>query len=206
MYVPAMFKITDTEIVEAHIKKNSFATLVSHSSENRLTATHIPLHFSQLKGNSLLTGHISIANEQKEALQKGQDVMAIFMQDHAYISSSWYDHVNVPTWNYIAVHVYGKCRILEGAELYESINQMVNHYEEGREGRFHLHHFEEKELKAHLNGVVGFEMSLDRIEAAFKLSQNRKDNDYQEIIRQLSESKDPLQLHIAEEMKKLRNI
>jgi transcriptional regulator len=201
-----MFKITDTEIVEAHIKKNSFATLVSHCNESGLTATHIPLHFQHLKGISSLTGHISIANGQKEALQKSQEVMAIFMQDHAYISSSWYDHVNVPTWNYIAVHVYGKCRILEGRELYESINQMVNHYEEGRKGRFHLHQFEEKELQAHLNGVVGFEMSMDRIEAAFKLSQNRKDQDYQEIIRQLENTKDPLQSHIANEMRKLRSL
>ncbi len=126
------------------------------------------------------------------------------MQSHAYISSSWYDHVNVPTWNYIAVHIYGKAEKIEGEELINSISDLVDQYEEGRKGRFRLSQFSESERRAHLNGLVGFRMSIDRVEAAFKLSQNRKENDYQEIIRQLQESGIQLDQSIAEEMKKLK--
>ncbi len=204
MYVPRLFRAPSSEAVVDYIRRNSFATLISVNQAQRPIATHIPLLIQEAGDGHILSGHLSIANEQRAQLEDGHELLAIFMQQHAYISSSWYDHVNVPTWNYIAVHVYGTVRMLTGDELYQSISDMVDTYEDGREGRFHLRDFSEKELKAHLNGVVGFEMSMDDIQAAFKLSQNRKDHNYQEIIRQLASSEDSLERLIAEQMKEMR--
>ena len=65
---------------------------------------------------------------------------------------------------------------------------------------------EAKELQAHLNGLIAFEISIDRIDAAYKLSQNRSDRDYQEIIERLRASGDPLDQAIAEDMKKMRSL
>ena len=169
-----------------------------------LLASHIPLLLEKSEQSNYLTGHVSKANEIIDQLNDGQEVLAMFMEHHAYVSSSWYDHINVPTWNYIAVHIYGTATLLTGDDLYDSIENMVNKYESGRKDRFHLKDFGPGELNAHLNGLVGFRISIDRVEAAYKLSQNRKDHNYKEIISQLRLGGTDLELAIAQEMEELR--
>lgn len=201
MYVPKIYRPKDPEIVYSYIEKHSFATLVTQGE--RLLASHIPLLLEHTDSGSYLSGHVAKANDIIDQLKDGQEVLAIFMEHHAYISSSWYDHINVPTWNYIAVHIYGRASILTGDELYHSIENMVNKYESGRENRFQLKDFGQQELDAHLNGLVGFRVSIDRVEAAYKLSQNRKDRNYKEIISQLRQGGSDLELAIAQEMEQL---
>ena len=202
MYVPKIYKPKDPEVVYSYIQKNSFATLVTQGEG--LLASHIPLLLEESEQSNYLTGHVSKANEIIDQLKDGQQVLAMFMEHHAYVSSSWYDHVNVPTWNYIAVHIYGTATLLSGDDLYHSIENMVNKYESGRKDRFHLKDFGQEELNAHLNGLVGFRISIDRVEAAYKLSQNRKDHNYKEIISQLRLGGTDLELAIAQEMEELR--
>ena len=202
MYVPKIYKPKDPEVVYSYIEKNAFATLVTQGEG--LLASHIPLLLEKSEQSNYLTGHVSKANEIIDQLKDGQQVLAMFMEHHAYVSSSWYDHVNVPTWNYIAVHIYGTATLLSGDDLYHSIENMVNKYESGRKDRFHLKDFGQEELNAHLNGLVGFRISIDRVEAAYKLSQNRKDHNYKEIISQLRLGGTDLELAIAQEMEELR--
>lgn len=202
MYVPKRYRPKDPQVVYSYIEKYAFATLVTQGQ--RLIASHIPLLLEQGDGDPYLSGHVSKANEILDQLKDGQEVLATFMEHHAYISSSWYDHVNVPTWNYIAVHVYGRATLLTGEDLYHSIENMVNKYESGRTDRFRLKDFGQQELDAHLNGLVGFKISIDRVEAAYKLSQNRKDRDYKEIISQLRQGGSDLELVIAQQMEELR--
>lgn len=202
MYVPKTFIAPSIAAVESYIRKNAFATLISNV--DGLVGTHIPLLLSKYKGEDVLLGHVAVANQQAKVFDGKQELLAIFMQSHAYISSSWYDHVNVPTWNYIAVHINGTAEKIEGEELVDSINELVDQYEEGRPRRFHLNDFEPEERDAHLSGLIGFRMRIGKVEASFKLSQNRKENDYQEIIKQLNKSGIQLDEEIANEMKKLR--
>lgn len=204
MYVPSIHKPGSEIEIHDYIRKNGFATLVS-LIEGTTVATHIPLYLDKMEnGKFRLLGHFAAANEQKLSLGKDADLLAIFMETHAYVSSSWYDHINVPTWNYIAVHVYGKSRILKGAELYTSITKLVDQYEHGRPERFRLSDMTEDMKKAHFAGLIGFEMSIDKIESSYKLSQNRKDHDYKNIIERLEEEGDNGSTGIADKMKKLR--
>lgn len=202
MYVPRIFKPENTIVVSSYVKKYSFATLVSQ--KEGLTASHIPLSWHEDSEQVYITGHLSKANPLASSFDGGQELLAIFMNSHAYISSSWYDHVNVPTWNYIAVHIYGNAQKIDEQELYQSIEYMVEKYESNRPNQFKLSDFSDKELKAHLNGLIGFRMSINRVEAAYKLSQNRKDKDYSEIISQLRQSGTDLEQAIANEMEILR--
>lgn len=202
MYIPKKFRGTNLEDVEKYIHNNSFATLVA-TGDQRLIASHIPMILHQKDDKKFLLGHISKANELKRALDNQTELLAIFMEKHAYISSSWYDHINVPTWNYISIHVYGRARVIEKDELYNSIHKMVEKYESGRQDRFSLSDMPKKMRDAHFNGLIGFEMSVDHLEAAYKLSQNRNEKNYTEIIRRLEKEGDPLSLDIASEMKKL---
>jgi len=137
MYIPKKHKNLSTEAALSFAQKYSFATVVAVLNE-QIEVVHIPLEFSKKEGKNFLTGHVAKGNKLSRAIQDGSPVTCIFSEPHSYISSSWYDHINVPTWNYIAVHAKGRFRIQEGKELLASLKQMVDHYEEGRPQRYNM--------------------------------------------------------------------
>lgn len=202
MYVPQIFRPKSPKHIRQLIEANPFATLVG-SGEGRMIAAHVPLLWvEEGAGRVFLEGHIAAGNELKYTLIRGEELLAIFQGPHAYVSSSWYTHENVPTWNYMAVHVYGKPEILEGEALYLHLRDMVNKYENGRNPRFSLETMNAKALAGQMKGIVGFRMEASRVEASFKLSQNRNATDHGRIIEQLENSGNPLDLAVAEAMKK----
>jgi transcriptional regulator len=156
-----------------------------------------------LKGDTKLTGHISKANPQWKNFANNSDVMVIFPGPHAYVSSSWYDHENVPTWNYIAVHVYGKIKIIEGEQLYNALKQLVNKYEHGSEHPVSIEKMSPQYVRQSIQGLVGFEIEITSIEAAYKLSQNRDRKNYVNVINELEKRGDHDSLSVAAEMKKI---
>lgn len=202
MYVPLIFRPKSPEHIRELVQANPFATLVG-SGEGRMMAVHVPLLWvEEGEGRVFLEGHIAVGNELKHSLIRGEELLAIFQGPHAYVSSSWYTHENVPTWNYLAVHAYGKPVILEGEELYRHLREMVDRYENGRNPRFILETMDAKSLAGQMKGIIGFRMELSLVEASFKLSQNRNTMDFQRITEQLENSGDPLDLAVAEAMKK----
>ena len=129
MYIPDLYKNEDQEAIRTFLKANAFGILINQTN-GRLWATHIPLELEINKeGEDVLMGHISKENPQWTAFESNDEVLAVFTGPHSYISSSWYDHENVPTWNYMAVHVYGTIKIMEGEELLASLKELTNKYE-----------------------------------------------------------------------------
>src|ERR1700744_5925228 len=129
MYIPRRYEEKDTEKIHAFIRENSFAILIS-IQDGRPIGTHIPLQLeTDADGKAVLMGHISRGNEQKHTLVAGAKVLAIFPGPHAYISPRWYTEMKVPTWNYIAVHVYGTIHIVEGEELRAALSRLIDTYE-----------------------------------------------------------------------------
>lgn len=204
MFVPKQFRIEDPDKAIDFIKENSFGILVSQK-EGKLLATHIPLEYSidVNTGEAILSGHIAKANEQSKGFEDGDEVLAIFNGPHAYISSSWYDHENVPTWNYVAVHVYGKIQMQSKEQLLHSLKELVDKYEYGNENPTSIEKMSEQTLKQ-VNGIVGFNIHIHDIQAAYKMSQNRHNDDYQNIIKELESKEDNLSNEVAKEMKCLR--
>ena len=200
MYTPLHFQAKDLKEVRAFIKEYSFAILVSYQ-DGKPIATHIPLLLVERDGKELLWGHISKANPQWKNIEN-QEVLAIFSEPHTYVSSSWYQDPNVPTWNYIAVHAYGQASLLEGEQLYQSVADLVEKYEAGNTNRFHLSDLSDQDLKRQLRGIVGLEIKITRLEASFKLSQNRKPQDHQTIIEKLEKQGDEHAVNIAAAMRK----
>ncbi len=193
----------EPEIIE-FIRKNAFATLVTQV-EGKPWATHLPFILSENpKGGAILSGHIAKANPQWKELSEDADALVIFQGPHAYISSSWYNHENVPTWNYLAVHIYGKIRIIEGEELMDHLKSLVDIYEEGRQNRVRVETMTPAYVESQLKALVGFEVKIEDVHASAKLSQNRDDKNYQNIIENLTGSTHLLDKEIAEEMKKRR--
>jgi transcriptional regulator len=205
MYVPKPFQVTDPEIIDQFIRENGFATLISKSAAFP-SATHIPLELAfDDHGNKVLHGHISKDNPQWQEFRSDPNVLVIFLSPlNQYISSSWYNHPNAPTWNYMSVQVTGKLEIIEGEKLLSSIIQLTNRYEQNSAHPVSWESWPE-EVKQQINGVVGFEITIIESIAAFKLSQNRSEEDFKQILKELKSKTDPTAKLIAEVMKRHRN-
>lgn len=200
MYIPSLFNQENQEEIKSFIRHNSFGILVSQV-EGKPWATHLPLELEvNVKGEHVLLGHVSRGNRQWREFNK-EEVLAIFNGPHTYISSSWYDHENVPTWNYIAVHVYGKIRIIEGEELLESLKKLVNKYEAHSRNPVTVEGMSKKFLENELKGITGFEILITDIQAAYKLSQNRDSKNKEKIIEELEIRGDFESRQIADRMK-----
>lgn len=184
MYIPSVYKNENLQEVKAFIEQNSFGILVNQI-EGKPWATHIPLELEEDKnGVDVLVGHIAKANPQWKSFTDQAEVLCIFNGPHTYISSSWYEEEEVPTWDYIAVHVYGKLQILDEDETMQSLNRLVNKYEQQSEKPISLQDMSPKTLRQ-VKGVVGFKIQIAQTQAAYKLSQTRTE-DHATIIRQLN--------------------
>ncbi len=185
MYVPEPYRIEDPKQIRDFLRRNPFGILVSSGREGPM-ATHLPLEFGEGKtGKALLRGHFAKANPQWRQIPDGAEVLCIFNGPHAYVSSSWYQEEEVPTWNYMAVHVRGRYRKQSLEELWEALHQMVDKYERGSKDPVSLEAMSPNTLRQ-VRGIVGFEIEVTSWEAAFKLSQGRE-QDHARIITELQE-------------------
>ncbi|TAF93759.1 MAG: FMN-binding negative transcriptional regulator [Cytophagia bacterium] len=209
MYTNPFNQQKDPAEVRRFINENGFGILVS-TLGGKHWATHIPLKLDHDEaGYEVLHGHIARANPQWRDLPNGSEVMAIFHGPHAYISSAWYDHPNVPTWNYVAVHVYGTFREIKGDELVQSLAKLTDKYESLRlskladaenQQRVTVAGLPPKLMNDNLRALVGFEIKITEIQANYKLSQNRDAKNHANIAQELSKQSDPLAQQIAAEM------
>ena len=203
MYIPEHYRNENQEDIKNFIHQNGFGILINQNN-GKLWATHIPLLLEEKDGKQFLVGHVSKENPQAKSFKTNDEILAIFSGAHTYISSSWYDHENVPTWNYLAVHVYGKLQLHSPEESIEALKRLVNKYEAKSEKPIRVEDLSQKTmLQAH--GIVSFEIEITAIEAKKKLSQNRDDKNYQTIISKLENSNDYQSIEVAKEMKKNRD-
>jgi len=203
MYTPQIYKNENQEEIRAFLKENSFGILINQT-KGKLCATHIPIELElNSEGKEILQGHISKVNPQAEGFAENDQVLAVFTGPHSYISSSWYDHENVPTWNYIAVHVYGKIKIVDYETAVEQLKKLVDKYEVNSENPVRVEDLSAKTMRE-AKGIFGFEIEIEEIQAAKKLSQNRDDLNYKNIISELEKTKNAQSIAVAKEMSKCR--
>ncbi len=205
MYISRYFREEDLNRVAEFIRRHDFATLVTVQGEVP-RASHLPVEFqSESDGSWLVNGHMARANPLWHDFAPGKEVLLFFGGPNTYISAAWYNQTNVPTWNYVSVHLYGHPRLIDGGEeLRDILSRLVRRHEGASSYRLETlpPDFVDQEIK----GTVGFQIRVTRVEAAFKLSQNRSDEDYANIIRQLEQRGDEQSGAIAEEMKKNRRL
>ncbi len=205
MFVPKYYRNDNIEEVKEFISENGFGILITQN-DSKLWGTHIPLVLEKAEnGKDVLMGHISKGNPQWKYFKDNTKVLVIFPGPHTYISSSWYDHINVPTWNYIAVQVYGAIRIIEGEKLINSLKNLMDKYEKNSVNPVKIEDMPEEFLQDHIKGIAAFEVEIEEIQSAYKLSQNRDDFNHSNIINELRKRDDYDSLKIADEMEKHRN-
>jgi transcriptional regulator len=203
MYIPQQYKNEDLSEVKDFIRSNSFAILINQLN-GRPWATHTPLELDKNEaGNDILIGHIARANPQWKAFEANTEVLCIFNGPHSYVSSSWYKEEEVPTWNYIAVHIYGSLSVMTESEVLTWLHGLVDHYEKDEEKPLSLKAMSPSTLRQ-VKGVVGFRIKITEIQAAYKLSQGREE-DHARIIRELQNKKDQGSKQVSHIMKKRGN-
>jgi transcriptional regulator len=203
MYIPKAFHEDDISQLQTLMQQNNFAILVS-SQDSVPLATHLPFILDATRGPyGTLLSHMARANPHWRSFNDAQESLVIFQGPHSYITPSWYDEpLSVPTWNYAAVHAYGKPRIIEDvAEMWELMETLIQQSEAQFEQPWQLsslpHDFVEKKLP----GTVCFEIEITRLEGKFKLSQNRPVSDRIHVADALQDSPDPLSQGVATLMK-----
>ncbi len=201
MYIPDIYRNEDPDEIRQFLRKNAFGILVNRNY-GKLWATHTPMELD-INGDDkeVLYGHVSRENPQWQSFASGEQVLAIFNGAHSYISPSWYDHENVPTWNYTAVHVYGKIKIVEGDLVLNFLKKLMDKYEATVENPTKFDALS-PEILLQARGVVCYEIEIEEIHAVNKLSQNRDDKNFRNVISELEKSGNPDAISVAEEMRK----
>jgi transcriptional regulator len=202
MHIPKYYREEDHEKILAFLKQNNFPAIVSFDGEKPI-ATHAPVEIAEdEKGKVTIYAHISRANAQWKTFGK-QEILLIFQGAHTYISPRWYNHVNVPTWNYMMIHVYGNVRLLQGDELYALLSRLVHNHEINTQ--YSLESLPQDFVQKEMKGIVGFAVDVTRIDAGYKLSQNRNDEDHENIVRELNKRQEKDSTQVAKAMLEKRD-
>lgn len=200
MFVPPHFAETDLSKLHAAMERYSFGMLVTQSGGVPFV-THLPLLLTRSDGpHGSLSGHLARANPQWRELV-GQPVLAVFSGPHAYISPTWYETENaVPTWNYVAVHAYGRATLIEDPDaLLDLLQQSVTVYEGGMPQPWAIDTASPVVRKL-LAQIVGFRIEIERLEGKWKLNQNHPVERRRKVVTALSE-RGPEAVAIAEMMR-----
>ena len=201
VYLPPAFTEIREDILLAHIERHDFGLLVTQGDAG-LIASQIPFLIARRGGKLYLEGHIALANPQGADLDGAAEALAIFAGPHAYISPSWYQAgPAVPTWNYATVHAYGAARRVADPDWLRDLVDRLSRRHEAREAvPWRMAALPEPYVAAMLNGIVGVELAVSRLEGKFKLSQNRPAADRPRIIAALERREDAESRAVAQLM------
>lgn len=202
MYIPKYYEMKDYEEIKRFIKAHTFATVVTNNGDKPI-ATHVPVNIYETENQLYISGHLSKGNKQWQTLEDNKAVLVIFQGPHSYISSTWYDKEDVPTWDYQSVHVYGNGKLLSEEALKRDLAILLDKYESHRENGATWDNLSDN-TKQQVKGIVGFEIKVNEIEAAYKLSQNKSGNDFSNIVKHLSESDSENERQVAKAIEKQR--
>ena len=175
MYAPDYNQNKDRAEVLEFMRANKFAVVVT-ATGGEPQASHLPMLIEERDGKLVIVAHMAKNNPQWEAFYAGIDaaeVLVVFHGAHAYVSPRWYeDKERVPTWNYAAVHAYGKVKAFhDGESKRAAVAKLVAHHDPQWKPDFEK--LSPAYMEGMLGGIVAFEIPVDRIETRWKLSQNR---------------------------------
>ncbi len=189
MYSKAVFAPGGADEVHELIRRTVFGTLITKSPDS-LVISHLIFMLDRDRGpHGTLISHLSKANEHCALIEQGAESAVVFVAEQGYISSSWYPGYPVrdsaPTWNFSVVHCHGRPRALDSSGTLAHLQQAVAHLEQGRERAWNMQELGDEGVGRRLRNIVGFELSIERLEAKFKMGQDERPLDTQAAIERL---------------------
>ena len=203
MYNLPYFKEEDKEVVLEFMREHPFVFLTGVNEENKPVATQVPVFIDEKDGKLFLTGHIMRNNDHHKAFEKNPNVLAVFTGPHVYVSGTWYSNPQqASTWNYMSVHAKGTIRFGNEEDLIAILKRLTLHYENNNTASTTIFDNLPSEYTGPLmKAIVAFEVEITSVENVFKLSQNRDEKSFHNIMSKLNEQGSDGKF-IAEEMKK----
>jgi transcriptional regulator len=190
MYQPDHFRVGDLQQMHALMRARPFVALVSAGLRG-LYATNLPTVLKDDGPYGVIECHLARANPHWKDLAEGNEALMIFHGPEGYITPNWYpskaDHGKVvPTWNYAAVHAYGRPEVIEDKDwLRRHVGELTAQQEANEAAPWALSDAPEPFIEVMLRGIVGFRFAITRIEGKWKMSQNRDMKDRDGVVRGL---------------------
>ena len=188
MYDVPYFKEEDQDEIIQFMKDHPFVFLTGSDAEQNPVVTQVPVFIDEKDGRYFLTGHIMRNTDHHKAFVQNNKVLAVFTGPHTYVSATWYTKPVGSTWNYMSVHAKGTIRFGDTDELKSVLQRLSLHYENGNNASSTVFdnlpdEYTERMVKA----IVPFEIEVTELKHIFKLSQNRDEKSYDNIIQQLKQ-------------------
>src|SRR5689334_4072231 len=188
MYNYPHYKEHDKKKILEFMQSHPFITLIGTDRNGRIEATQIPVLVEEKGGRLFIYGHIAKKSDHHQAFEENPSALALFTGAHTYVSGTWYsgNPHQASTWNYISVHARGQIKFLDEAALIGLLKKLSLHFENNNTTSSTVYEnlpvdYKEKLIKA----ILAFEIEVTEMDNVHKLSQNRDEKSYDNIVQQL---------------------
>jgi len=187
MYNISYFKASDHKEVTDFMRQHPFVMLCGVSSAGNPVVTHVPVLLEERDDKLFLLAHVMRKQDHTKAFEANPNVLAVFSGAHTYVSASWYENKqSASTWNYQAVHARGILTFLDEKGLHNILTKLTATFEQNENSPSLVHKMDEAYVNNMMKAIVAFEIEVTDLQHVFKLSQNRDEKSYDNIIEQLS--------------------
>jgi len=203
MYNFSYFKEKDKEVLLKFMEEYPLAFLTGSFLTGTQVATQIPVLTEVRDGDLYIKGHIMRNTDHHKAFMENPNALVVFTGPNCYVSASWYSNPQSgSTWNYMSVHISGKVRFMSDEELFQLMRTFTLKFEKGNtQSKTIFDNLPDEYKSKMMPAITGFEIRAEKIDNVFKLSQNRDEQSYMNIISKLEEIGGSSAL-VAMEMKK----
>ncbi len=207
MYNFSYFKENDKKVILDFIEEYPFAFMTGSFISGEQVATQIPILLEERNNELYLQGHIMRNTDHHKAFIDNPNCLIVFTGPSCYVSASWYSNPQIgSTWNYMSVHIQGQIKFIPDHELVNFMKKLTLKFEKGNnQSPTFYDNLPDQFLSKMMPAIVGFEIKVDKLENVFKLSQNRDQKSYDNIISKLNENGAYSQM-VAKEMTKRREV
>jgi len=189
MYNFSYFKEEDRQVLIQFLHDYPFAFLTGSDSAGKQVATQVPLLVEEREGDWYLQGHIMRKTDHHLAFEQNPQVLAVFTGPHCYVSASWYATEGIAsTWNYMSVQAQGNIQFLSEEDLIDLMRKLTLRFEgNDRNSPTIYDNLPDEFIDKMMPAIIGFEIKVLSLENVFKLSQNRDEQSYRNIMTKLQE-------------------
>jgi transcriptional regulator len=208
MYDLPYHKEKNEQVIKAFIAQYPFAFLAGSDAQNKPVATQVPVFIEEKDGQKILRGHIMKNTDHHKAFLHNKNVLVVFTGHHTYVSGTWYSNPHTPsTWNFMSVHAKGIIRFLDDTALVDVLRMTSLHFENNNPQSTTIFDnlpsdYTQKLMKA----IVAFEIEIETMDTVFKLSQDRDEKSYENIIARLKEQDEAGRVIAAEMQKRTKEV
>ncbi|MEI8281123.1 MAG: FMN-binding negative transcriptional regulator [Armatimonadota bacterium] len=188
MYKLPHFTEDDRKEILSFLRARPFALITGSGVDGKPVATQVPVLIDEEDDQLILTGHVMRSTDHWYGFSKNSDVLAVFSGPNCAVSASWYTNPESGgTWNYMAVHARGTILMLEQDALIQVLTRLTAQVENDPNSGANYVDLPDKYTSKMLPAIQAFEIRITHLDAIFKLSQNRDEAGYDNVIRKLSE-------------------